>query len=261
MADADLVTTVVVAAVTSGATNVVSAPLDAVADHLKERVKGRLNGTLEKAAAKAGDRPLEYSDRVAAKTLNEAAFNDDELVADYLGGVLAASSPEDDAGAAIVAQIGRLSALQLRLHYVVYRELRRLWIGKPLNLYLAKEARKAGVRIPVVDLVAAQVRPEALASAVPALVREGLLADTWDVGMENDDLPPDVGFTMRVRATGIGAELFLWGHGVRPAHAARLFEADLKLTMLTGVAPTPRASLLQDPRLMKPSNPDAAGTQ
>ncbi len=57
----------------------------------------------------------------------EAAFTDDELSADYLGGVLAASGPDDDSGVPIIAQIGRLSSLQLRMHYVMYRELHLTW--------------------------------------------------------------------------------------------------------------------------------------
>lgn len=103
MTDANIITTIVVAAVTSGATRVIAAPLEGVAEHLKARIKTRLDATLENAQAKAGDQPLEYSDRIAAKTLNEAAWTDDALTTDYLGGVLAASTDDSDDGAAIVA--------------------------------------------------------------------------------------------------------------------------------------------------------------
>ena len=41
----------------------------------------RLDVTLRNAQAKAGGRQLGYSDRIAAKTLNEAAWNDDALSA------------------------------------------------------------------------------------------------------------------------------------------------------------------------------------
>lgn len=151
----DLITTIVVAALSGGAGKVVAAPLEGVAEHVKTRIRTRLDKTLDKALAKSRGEPLNANDRIAAKVLNEAAWVDDEITADYLGGVLAASGPDDDAGAAIVAQISRLSAQHLRFHYVVYRELRRLWPDRPLNLYQSTEADGAGVRLPLADLVAA----------------------------------------------------------------------------------------------------------
>jgi hypothetical protein len=259
--DPNLITTIVVSAVTSGATRVLSAPFEGVADVVKDRIKRRLDNTLEKAQAKAGDRPLAYSDRVAANALNEAAWNDDELTADYLGGVLAASSIEEDEGAAIVAQIGRLSAFQLRLHYVIYREMRRLDPQPRPNLNVSTEAARAGVRIPVVDLAEAMAPATltGLPGAIAALVREGLLADAWNVGRESPAPVDDpLGFTMQVRPTGLGAELFLWGHGERPTHANRILDPDLSLIMLTTVPETPCATLLSTPitEALTPTSPD-----
>jgi hypothetical protein len=250
--DPNLITTIVVAAVTSGATRIVAAPFEGVAEAVKIRIRGRLDGTLDKAKAKAGDRELAYSDQIAAKALNEAAWNDDELTADYLGGVLAASTLTDDSGAAIIAQISRLSAVQLRLHYVIYRELRRLDPQPRPNLYQSTEADKAGIRIPMVDLGPAlqEGALNALPGAVAALVREGLIGNTWSAGKEAgapDDNP--LGLTLQARPTGVGAELFLWGHGARPATANRIFEPDVPLPLLTNIEPTPCATLLSMPIL------------
>jgi hypothetical protein len=252
MTDPNLITTIVVSAVTSGATRIVAAPFEGVAEAVKVRIKARLDETLDKAKAKAGDRDLAYSDQIAAKALNEAAWNDDELTADYLGGVLAASTPTDDSGAAIIAQISRLSAVQLRLHYVIYRELRRLDPQPRPNLYQSTEADKAAIRIPIVDLGPALQEGglNALPGAVAALVREGLVGATWSSGKEAgapDDNP--LGLTLQTRPTGVGAELFLWGHGVRPANANRIFEPDLPLPLLTNIEPTPCATLLSVPIL------------
>jgi hypothetical protein len=204
---------------------------------------------LDKAKAKAGDRDLEYSDRIAAKALNEAAWNDDELIADYLGGVLAASARDDDTGAAIIAQIERLSAFQLRLHYIIYRELRRLDPQPHPNLYQGTEAQKAGIRIPVVDLAEAMA-PATLAGlpgSMAVLEREGLIAAMWKVDTEDAESDNPLAFTVQARPTGVGAELFLWGHGERPPNANRIFEAGLRLTMLADVVETPCATLLSEP--------------
>lgn len=127
-----------------------SAPAQALAEHWKERIRDRLDGIRSKAESKAQGRPLQPNERVAFKVLSEGAFNDDALVADYLGGVLAASSPDDDRGAAVVAVIGRLSSDQLRLHYVMYRALSRL-MPAGLNLH-SEDARQARLRIPHQDL-------------------------------------------------------------------------------------------------------------
>jgi hypothetical protein len=60
------------------------------------------------------------NERVAYRVLTDAAFSDDLVVAEYLAGVIAGST-ESDEGIPVLAEISRLSALQLRLHYVMYR--------------------------------------------------------------------------------------------------------------------------------------------
>lgn len=248
MSDAAEIAQVVL--MTLGAQQILSAPGEAVAEHLKARIRARLDRTLVKTKEKTGGSPHSVSDRVAAKVLNEAAFTDDDLTLEYLAGVMAASDPEDDTGAAVVAQIGRLSALQLRLHYVIYRELRRLWPpDKPMNLYMEQEAKNAGVRLTVDDLLGV-IGPEGLGllgSTVPALVREGLLNGQFEFSPEGDD-PPKI--TLRVRPSGVGAGLFLWGHGVHAiAHA--LFDPSIVIEP-PDVPATPGASLLTPPAAQAP---------
>lgn len=189
------------------------------------------------------------ADRVAHKAFTEAAFNDDGLIADYLGGVLAASTDaDDDTGAAIVGLIGRLSADQLRLHYLVYRELRRLWPPHAkVNLGQQSEARSAGVRFPVGDVIAALGSRAAAQgnSLIPPLVHEGLLNDRWSFGPEKVDGVD--AFVPKVEPSGYGAALFLWGHGVEPSNPNRIFDPDLDLRMLTEVPATPGATLQRPP--------------
>ncbi len=135
-----MLSVIVVSALTASATDLASAPLAGVADAVRDRMKARTLRLLDRAKQKAGDRPLDPSDRVSAKVLGEALWVDDSVTVDYLAGVLTASSQEDDA-AAVVALIGRLSAAQLRMHFVIYRELRRLALGSATNLYVTAEAR------------------------------------------------------------------------------------------------------------------------
>lgn len=84
--------------------------------------------TLKTATSSAGSVPP----RVAAEVFDRAQWADDEMVADYLSGVLAsARTPggNDDRGVSWAALVGRLSSDQLRLHYVLYDALRRKVVG------------------------------------------------------------------------------------------------------------------------------------
>jgi len=245
VSDADLVTTIVVAALSGGAGNIVAAPLQGVADAVRERMKARVLKTIDKARAKAGGRSLEPNDRVHVKVLNEAAWTDDEIISDYLGGVLAATGPNNDAGAAIVALIARLSADQLRLHYVIYREIRRLWAGPAVNLYEQAKADKAGVSIPIHELALALGAPATTnaASTMYALGREDLLGNGWSVIYD----PQHDKYGLQAKPSALGAELFLWGHGAANTNANRLFDTTLELVFQAAVAPTPGSRLLTPP--------------
>jgi hypothetical protein len=235
---------------TLGAEAVLKAPAQAVSAELAARIRPRFAAVLDKFSRKTGGARPSVSDRVASKVLNEAAFTDDDVTLEYLAGVLAASGPDDDTGAAIVAQIGRLSALQLRFHYIVYRELRRLWPpGAPLNMYQQPQTDKAGIRIPVQDLVAViGAGVGAMGSIVPPLIREDLLSSTrYDFGKDGNT------YSARVRPTGAGAELFLWGLGARSTNANRLVEPTFELDLLD-VPDTPHTSLLDTPKPQRPSD-------
>lgn len=89
-------------------------------DPVMSRVDARLRRFVPLLHNKLGSKTYRASDRVLVRALEEAAVTDDELVASYIGGV-AGSGPDDDAGTAVIAQISRLSSLQLRLHYLIYR--------------------------------------------------------------------------------------------------------------------------------------------
>jgi hypothetical protein len=212
--------------------------------YLQDRVYQRLAATLGKASGKS-ETPIEASDRVKAKVFGEAAFTDDDITLEYLAGVLAASGPEDDAGSSVVAQIARLSADQLLFHYVVYRELRRLWPATPLNLYQQQEARGAGIRIQLHELLG-PIAPGRFGNVVGTLIRERLLDEHHQTAQETID---GVGvWTVQVRPTGLGAELFLWGHGAKDTQAGGLFDGTV-LPALEGVPATPSTTLLSPPAL------------
>lgn len=83
----------------------------------------------------------------------------------------------------------------------------------------------------------------ALGSTLATLVHEGLIADEYEFGAEKDR-----GWTIRVRPTGLGAELFLWGHGSVTQNAQWLTGRQLDLVFLRDVPQTPNATLMSGPQ-------------
>jgi hypothetical protein len=114
---------------------------------------------LMKAGERLGsrlDEPGSVPPRVLKAVLEEAQVAEDELMAEYLGGVLASSRSEvgrDDRAAA--ATIGRLSTYALRAHYVFYfyAAARPLFGG--VDFRSGDERRSAPAFISVSDFEAA----------------------------------------------------------------------------------------------------------
>jgi hypothetical protein len=95
-----------------------------------------LNTIILNAAKKLGSK-IETEGSVPPKVfkgiLLEGAFCDDALAAEYFGGVLASSrsgNSRDDRGASFIALISRLSAYQIRAHYVFYQIVKNLFDGR-----------------------------------------------------------------------------------------------------------------------------------
>jgi hypothetical protein len=183
-----LITAAVTGAVTGGALRPFLAPADALAEHWKERVRGRLERT-NVAVARKNPAALKLTDeRVAYRALIEAAFNDDDVVREYLAGVIAGAAAVDDAVPAL-GLIAQLSSMQLRLHYV-YRGLwryARVADDAPtrtgefvsMSLFLPKSSLEHVYGQPYKQLL---VR---LLQAAEGLRRHGLLRDdTEGVGLQ-----------------------------------------------------------------------------
>ncbi len=89
-----------------------------------------------KAKEKLGDRieePGAIPPRVLKELLDEGSFCDDALTAEYFGGVLASSRSQvsrDDRGASWSSLVARLSAYQIRSHFLVYRAIYDCFAGQ-----------------------------------------------------------------------------------------------------------------------------------
>lgn len=118
-AELDLIVSGVTGAMAGGAVRPLLAPFDAVSDVWKAAIVRRLTTTGERVARKRGQRTLEISERTGVNALAAAALTEDAVVQEYLAGVVASASLEND-NAHLLALIGRLTPLQMRLHYGLY---------------------------------------------------------------------------------------------------------------------------------------------
>jgi hypothetical protein len=191
--------------------------------------------------------------------LEQASWAEDDIVVEYLGGVLAGARTDDhrdDRAVVQTALISRLSSYALRLHYLVYAGIGHHGRGQRLlRLGDATDRLSIGVAAPYPILAEVfgddprGVWPK-VQHAGRALVREGLLSTdlslwgTPDVvpgwARTGDDdldavkarmLAGDIDAGVRASAfvggaTMDGAELFLWGRGEPDRPLDHLFAPD-----------------------------------
>jgi hypothetical protein len=188
----------------------------------------------------------EVPPRVIKNVFDDGSFSDDQIVAEYLGGVLASSkSPggRDDRGVALSDLVNRLSAYTLRTHYILYLAARKTtppiatrWkaAGRELNIGNSSEVRMAATFVsfeaynkamafePFEDSMGATMH------AYYTLLKEQLITD-WSAGdvehlktEYNNVTEPGIVFLPSVP----GIELFLWAHGKGRKPTSAFFDPD-----------------------------------
>ena len=115
--------------------------------------------------------------RVARDVFWNGAFTDEEICAEYFGGVLAASRSndgKDDSSIHFVTIIKSLSSSQLRLHYFIYTRLNQLLCRgeKRINVGDGDELNPKAIYFSLHDLVSLGVQPD---TDFNVLYRNGLL--------------------------------------------------------------------------------------
>jgi hypothetical protein len=180
--------------------------------------------------------------KVLKNILDHAWFAEDQLTAEYLGGVLASSRTpvgRDDRGASLAACVGRLSSYQIRAHYLFYSTAKRQLSQVPYYKYLRNRKRmhlfvaltdfQASMEIESADEV------DVLAShCAEGLMREGLI-ESWAIGEPHEIA---LGFDVFLRHPALrwapsaaGTELFMW--------AQCQSKADVQTFLDPAVAPAP----------------------
>lgn len=123
---------------------IVGPPADRLGEalgRLMEQRTANVGRVLASAERKLGDRisdPGQVPTRVAAAILEQGSYCEDQLMAEYLGGILASARTEagrDDRATRWVTLVTGLSTYEIRLHYALYAAGRAALI-------------EAGVRVP-----------------------------------------------------------------------------------------------------------------
>jgi hypothetical protein len=212
----------------------------------------KLKESLEKIAlkAKAKFNSEQLSDniqpnyRVLKAISNEGAFCDDELMAEYFGGVLASSLSEvsrDDRGVSFASLVGRLTTYQIRAHYIFYNTVKMLFDGRTdVSVMSSKYRNRLEIFFPNDSFNLAMEFSEKenvsviLPSVMSGLARENLIEKDFEViGGEKTTFCGGNGLVFC--PTDLGTELFLWVHGKGDISAKEFLKQEHKFSFETHI--------------------------
>lgn len=220
--------------------------------------------------------------RVAHSLLDDGSWCDDEMMVEYFGGLLAAGrtpTGRDDRAVAWTSLLASMSAIEIRLHFILYREWAHALIGLPQSDVdqLAFNQGVAAMYVKFDTVVDALMdeqegKPSSgdamrlATQAVTGLTRRDLLdRNNWGVGTasklpEAGELPFDN--TIFAVPTWPGIELFGWACGMPGCgfgdfnDLAEVPEFDVDIPRPEAVLPSLRSSG-HDINSSEPSNNDA----
>jgi hypothetical protein len=199
----------------------------ALAQYAEIRLRnvGRIVGRSEKKARESG-RSGSVHPRVAHRVIEEGSFCDDAVMADYLGGVLAGSrtpSGRDDRAVVWSNLVTGLSAAQIRLHYLLYREWAIRLHGRDINPGATPGSDQVGMAVDLDELgVALRIEEddrdleELFSHAIIGLLRSGLLGMGYSYGPRGPNNSPEAPYTsvLTTHPSPAGMELYGWAQGV-----------------------------------------------
>lgn len=225
--------------------------LGPTADYVGEEMKGliekcniNLGQIFIKAKNKLGDR-LEIdgavSPRVLKSVLDEGRYCEDELTAEYYGGVLASSKTRngrDDRGVSYMEIIKCLSVYQLRFHYLFYFLFKQSG-EENTNIETQIECERNTMFIPfnvfthAMEFSESENESVILTHTMAGLATNGLLGTNYCYGAHSHvtnaykDCPEEGGIILE--PTVLGAELFLWAEGVNSIEGSKFLTSEFKL--------------------------------
>lgn len=210
-----------------------------------------LQRALAKTPPESADKPTRVSYRIAKSLVVDAPFCDDEICAEYFGGILASSRTEgqrDDRGVSYLAQINRLSSHQLRCHYVLYRAAQELGVAYWTRFEKPRPPTPAFAYIPETGLISSMsldglTKDQAstiLRHSLFGLEREGFLGEHWScTGIRQSRLAISsselIGRGLIFHPSPQGIELYQWGYGRGQSSVEDFLEKAAEYPALKGI--------------------------
>jgi len=231
-----------------------------------ERAVENTGRVFQKAAKKLGNKledPGTVPPKVLKGILENAPFCNDELGAEYFGGVLASSrsgTERDDRGAAFIALLGRLSTYQIRSHFFFYKIIRMLYQGLAENVGVHEGREKLETFVPMnayaiaMELGKNENLYMILTHVTFGLSREALIGREFLFGspesLRSLYYNADVNGLLFM-PSALGIELFLWVHGKRDLNLNTLLdpEIDIAVDIQISTGPGIRSTRFPDRKL------------
>ena len=222
VAELEVVVSAVTGALAGGGVRPLLAPTEALSEVWKEAIKSRITRTAQRASAKRQDSKWQVTERTAIRALTEAALTDSPVIQEYLAGVIAGATDTNDQSH-MLALIGRLTPLQLRLHYQLYSGVTIFTRDEPDDganwhsmMTRGSEAmnRRFATSLPALKFDNDDDILLRFWNAMEHLQREDLISDYEDYSDPVEDTETSLFF---FRITGFGVELFATALGLEDA--------------------------------------------
>lgn len=219
--------------------------LGPTADVAGERLAACAKRIFEWADKKISFHNIPTENRVSDSIIHQLAhdwiYNEEEIFAEYYGGVLASSKEnKNDLGKSIGQTISRLPAHALRFHFIIYNAMRNTFLGKDINIGDETYCALCRIFIKKTDMDRAmgfseneeEYIPEIYSSCLTSLAREGLLYGQYSFGqnlnINSAFTTPELGFI--VGPSSPGASLLLWAAGYGLQAGKNIFAPDIELS-------------------------------
>jgi hypothetical protein len=210
---------------------------------------GNVARIFRKASERLGsdiDTPGSVPPKVLKEVLEEGSYSDDELTAEYFGGILASGrSPNgrDDRAASYLRLTSELSTYQIRFHYIAYTLFRRFFLGSALRPTFAEDLVKMELFLPydllaiAMDFTSDEPGMDILLHCTSGLDRHDLINyNAWGQAEHLNETGKkyfsgnwiDVTSAgMLVFPTQFGIDYYLWAIGTGRANRSQFLNADL----------------------------------
>ena len=229
-----------------------------------ERRVQNVGNIFRKASERLGSKmesPGAVPPKLLKGILEEGSYCDDELAAEYLAGILASGRTEvgrDDRASTYIKLTSQLSTYEIRLHYIAYLAIHRLFHGSDLRLNFGEDLQQMHIHLPnsfietAMEFVPPENPNEVMQHCVSGLIRNELLGIPFWGSAEHVNESgkhtfsnkwadvEDAGFV--VAPTRHGIELFLWGAGCESTELSSYLSTSSRFVTPTGVAVPETAS-------------------